>query len=401
MAETLPFLKGYRDTRMFNEELANAQTRRKLSELALQYAPEDRRFQLDTRAQTQKQWGYENQKQELTKVADWTQYALNQLGVVNNPHDYNRVLATMQKQMGLPDDYARPFIADTNMTPEQFNKFREEKLTYMSNIQNRAAKELEKFKSGLNIDEIEARNKGQMDLQGLQNQGQIGVENIRHLNDVALIDKQAALGLGQYDKTLHLSDLGKMAHEMDQLPANSPVRDQYQRVMDAMGRPLTPAQEMSHELAVEKAYNNDPSIGYKDPMSGQRIVYEGSPTLDEYKRNHGINVASESGGKKIDFSKIAPDNMQQIYDATRTDEERASVAAGLLQAGNLEGAQAFNDLIKKNETKGKKEESKKKLSELSEAPGARERKSSLETTTGDAILRAMGSYSNPYLKGRK
>ncbi len=353
MAE-LSFLRGYREQKLFNEELANAKLRRRLSELAVEHEPEDRQFQLASRAQTKKEWGYKNQAEEYARINNYTTFALNQLGMANNAQEYNTVIAKMQRDQGLPDKYAMPFVMDPNLQGAQFEAARKEKLTRLQSIQADAQKQMKEFEHDLSMQEIEARNKGQMALEEARTRGNL--EELR-------LEKE--LGSSRFRGPEYApSELGKMIQERSRYEPNSPEWNQYQRVIDSVASGLrdysTPT--IKDRLDVREAATNDYYARYGEVNSlGQTTgVKAGSPPLQEHiqkferqfygqKEGGPEEGGPEEGGEDFDISGITADNVQKVYDATQTDEERAAVAQALINAGKLEEAQAFQKIVKKNE----------------------------------------------------
>ena len=357
--ENLPFTKGYRDTKLFEEELANARNRRKLSELALQYAPEDRRFQLDTREQTRKEWGYKNKELELAKVNQWSKYALDQLGLASNPQDYNLVLMKMQSEMGLPDEYARPFVADPNMTPEQFEAFRTDKLTKLSNIQSEAERQMELFKHNLSMKEIELRNKGLLDVESMRHQGEMAEIGARNAGNMEL----ARFGASQPTDFERLFQRYRTSRDPEEVKYLSQMLDNMatgNRRRDYI-LPTYSDRFKSIELANE---DYDRQFSDFDAATGVFKGYRaGAPQRDAWVNQRaeqylGVSPAGSmgsvlnQGGPVNDFSWITKDNVEKVYGATQSDAEREAIVSWLLRAGKIEEAQAFNDVIKKHE-KGK------------------------------------------------
>ena len=361
MAE-LSILRGYRGQKLFNEDLANAKNRRKLSELALENAPEDRKFLLASREQTQKEWGFKNQAEQISQINNWSTFAINQLGMANNATDFNATIARMQRDQGLPDEYARPFVMDPNLTGEAFEAARKDKLTKLSSIKSQMEQQMELFKHDLAMKEQAARNQGQLDVVAAQNQGDIDLEKLRHSNNLAEGPRYAP------------SELGRLMEEQAKYPPGSPERQQYQQLIDnitsRMPRDYTLSDRVRTEMDVQKAYYDDPSIGYKDPTTGQWTQYQGTPTLSEYKRRFGLGSPSpEPGGGGLDVSGLTVDNVGKAAENLNWEEESISALfQELIKAGKTDVAQALQEATKEKEKYvNKKKESKETLKDLGQA----------------------------------
>lgn len=361
MAE-LSFLRGYREQKLFNEELANAKLRRRLSELAVEHEPEDRQFQLASRAQTKKEWGYKNQAEEYARINNYTTFALNQLGMANNAQEYNTVIAKMQRDQGLPDEYARPFVMDPNLTGEAFEAARKDKLTKLSSIKSQMEQQMELFKHDLAMKEQAAKNQGLLDLEAARGKNDISLESLRHSNNLAEGPRYAP------------SELGRLMEEQAKYPPGSPERQQYQQLIDNItsrtSRDYTLSDRVRTEMDVQKAYYDDPSIGYKDPTTGQWTQYQGTPTLSEYKRRFGLGSPSpEPGGGGLDVSGLTVDNVGKAAENLNWEEESISALfQELIKAGKTDVAQALQEATKEKEKYvNKKKESKETLKDLGQA----------------------------------
>lgn len=361
MAE-LSFLRGYREQKLFNEELANAKLRRRLSELAVEHEPEDRQFQLASRAQTKKEWGYKNQAEEYARINNYTTFALNQLGMANNAQEYNTVIAKMQRDQGLPDEYARPFVMDPNLTGEAFEAARKDKLTKLSSIKSQMEQQMELFKHDLAMKEQAAKIQGLLDLEAARGKNDISLESLRHSNNLAEGPRYAP------------SELGRLMEEQAKYPPGSPERQQYQQLIDNItsrtSRDYTLSDRVRTEMDVQKAYYDDPSIGYKDPTTGQWTQYQGTPTLSEYKRRFGLGSPSpEPGGGGLDVSGLTVDNVGKAAENLNWEEESISALfQELIKAGKTDVAQALQEATKEKEKYvNKKKESKETLKDLGQA----------------------------------
>lgn len=361
MAE-LSFLRGYREQKLFNEELANAKLRRRLSELAVEHEPEDRQFQLASRAQTKKEWGYKNQAEEYARINNYTTFALNQLGMANNAQEYNTVIAKMQRDQGLPDEYARPFVMDPNLTGEAFEAARKDKLTKLSSIKSQMEQQMELFKHDLAMKEQAAKIQGLLDLEAARGKNDISLESLRHSNNLAEGPRYAP------------SELGRLMEEQAKYPPGSPERQQYQQLIDNItsrtSRDYTLSDRVRTEMDVQKAYYDDPSIGYKDPTTGQWTQYQGTPTLSEYKRRFGLGSPSpEPGGGGLDVSGLTVDNVGKAAENLNWEEESISALfQELIKAGKTDVAQALQEATKKKEKYvNKKKKSKETLKDLGQA----------------------------------
>lgn len=361
MAE-LSFLRGYREQKLFNEELANAKLRRRLSELAVEHEPEDRQFQLASRAQTKKEWGYKNQAEEYARINNYTTFALNQLGMANNAQEYNTVIAKMQRDQGLPDEYARPFVMDPNLTGEAFEAARKDKLTKLSSIKSQMEQQMELFKHDLAMKEQAAKNQGLLDLEAARGKNDISLESLRHSNNLAEGPRYAP------------SELGRLMEEQAKYPPGSPERQQYQQLIDNItsrtSRDYTLSDRVRTEMDVQKAYYDDPSIGYKDPTTGQWTQYQGTPTLSEYKRRFGLGSPSpEPGGGGLDVSGLTVDNVGKAAENLNWEEESISALfQELIKAGKTDVAQALQEATKEKEKYvNKKKKSKETLKDLGQA----------------------------------
>lgn len=361
MAE-LSILRGYRGQKLFNEELANAKLRRRLSELAVEHEPEDRQFQLASRAQTKKEWGYKNQAEEYARINNYTTFALNQLGMANNAQEYNTVIAKMQRDQGLPDEYARPFVMDPNLTGEAFEAARKDKLTKLSSIKSQMEQQMELFKHDLAMKEQAAKIQGLLDLEAARGKNDISLESLRHSNNLAEGPRYAP------------SELGRLMEEQAKYPPGSPERQQYQQLIDNItsrtSRDYTLSDRVRTEMDVQKAYYDDPSIGYKDPTTGQWTQYQGTPTLSEYKRRFGLGSPSpEPGGGGLDVSGLTVDNVGKAAENLNWEEESISALfQELIKAGKTDVAQALQEATKEKEKYvNKKKESKETLKDLGQA----------------------------------
>ena len=162
--------------------------------------------------------------------------------------------------------------------------------------------------------------------------------------------------------------------EQAKYPPGSPERQQYQQLIDNItsrtSRDYTLSDRVRTEMDVQKAYYDDPSIGYKDPTTGQWTQYQGTPTLSEYKRRFGLGSPSpEPGGGGLDVSGLTVDNVGKAAENLNWEEESISALfQELIKAGKTDVAQALQEATKEKEKYvNKKKESKETLKDLGQA----------------------------------
>jgi hypothetical protein len=368
MAE-LSILRGYRGQKLFNEDLANAKNRRKLSELALENAPEDRKFLLASREQTQKEWGFKNQAEQISQINNWSTFAINQLGMANNATDFNATIARMQRDQGLPDEYARPFVMDPNLTGEAFEAARKDKLTKLSSIKSQMEQQMELFKHDLAMKEQAAKNQGLLDLEAARGKNDISLESLRHSNNLAEGPRYAP------------SELGRLMEEQAKYPPGSPERQQYQQLIDNITSRTSRDYTLSDRFKAIEMANEDYDRQYADfdPGTGAFKGYkEKAPPRDQWvnRRAAGYinptlsDLGGGGGGKdEIDVSGLTVDNVGKAAENLNWEEESISALfQELIKAGKTDVAQALQEATKEKEKYvNKKKESKETLKDLGQA----------------------------------